>query len=176
MVMGLDSHGNPVNKYLTMGDFIAEPDDILDPSIFYTCKRSRLEKVTLTLRIKGKLNDFIFGSQTVPIVSRKVAEIVERLAPKSCQFVPCTLVNHDTDSFIMNVLNAYDCLDKTRSEIDYDEDGEIEMVGAIAVAPKAYRHPIFRVKGWEPVIVVEEKVKQAFENAGVRGVDFVPSL
>lgn len=176
MILEVDYRGNPVNKYVTMGDFFAGNDDILDPSIFYTCKRGRQAKVQTTIRIRGKLNDFIFASQGVPIVSGKVAEIVEGTAPKSCQFVPCKLVSHDADFFIMNVLNAYDCMDKTRSEIEYDEDGEIVIVGAIAVAPKSYRHPIFRIEGWEPVIVVEEKIKQAFEKAGIRGVDCVPSL
>src|SRR5262245_662738 len=75
-----------------------------------------------------QLTSFIGNTDTLLIVTRDVASLVESLQPGSIEVVPFTLINHkgrthSKDYVFLNPIGAYDCLDLGKSECERYKDG-----------------------------------------------------
>jgi hypothetical protein len=132
----------------------------------------------------GTALEFTLAAVGVPVVHRRVVALFERLGlQEEVQFIPAQVEGQPEPWFILNALHVIRCVDEARSEeVLYWrlEDGQPERVGeyrkvsGLKVDPaKIGDAHIFRPWGWLVVLIVSERVKQALEDEGVTGIQFV---
>lgn len=138
---------------------------------------------TLPLARHGRALDFTSTGHAVPIVSEKVAGLLDKLdLLTQVQLLPARVEGQSESFFILNVLRVIRCIDDARCrEVRYWtlEDGQPEKVGEYKVvsglrinASKVGDAHIFRPWGWRVAIIVSEHLKQAMEQQGIIGADF----
>jgi hypothetical protein len=131
--------------------------------------------------VPGRPLDYSHGGLGVPIVHARVAEVFTRLAPQDTQLLPVHVEEQTDPYFILVVTRLIRCIDEKASQIDYwtPEDGVPEKVGQYSSVQ--YLHidrsrvgdeRIFRLQGWEPVIIVSEEFKDALERSQATGMTF----
>ena len=137
----------------------------------------------LPLRQPGRPLDFTLGDFDMPVATRPLAEYLARLAPGSVQCVPVSIDGEADEFVILNVLRSVRCLDEASSKIQYwtAADGRPEKVGQYRMvlnetidAQRAAGFDLFRLGGWEIVIVCTDRVKQDLEKQGFSGLTFIP--
>ncbi|MGZ3459487.1 MAG: imm11 family protein [Archangium sp.] len=120
----------------------------------------------------------------IPVVHHRVVSLFERLGlQKEVQFIPVEVEGQTEPWFILNALQVIRCIDDARSEEVFywlPEDDEPERVGeyrnvrGLKVDPaKIGDANIFRPRGWLVVLIVSERVKQAMEEEGITGTEFI---
>ncbi|MGZ3456967.1 MAG: imm11 family protein [Archangium sp.] len=120
----------------------------------------------------------------LPIVHRRTVSLFERLGLQNeVQFIPVDVEGQTDPWFILNALQVIRCIDDARSkEVFYwlPEDNEPERVGeyrnvrGLKVDPtKIGDANIFRPWGWLVVLIVSERIKQAMEEEGITGTEFI---
>jgi len=119
-----------------------------------------------------------------PVVTSRVAEILERLAPHDFELVPAAVDGFSEPYFIVNVLKVRRCIDERASrkvdkyaesdrEVFPDKVGSYFLVMGLKLdKSKIQGAKVFWTWGWNALIVVEE-IKSAFEAAHVTGAKFV---
>jgi hypothetical protein len=142
-------------------------------------------RATLRLPIarSGHALDFTSTGLAIPVVSRHVVSLFERLGLlKQVQFFPAQVKGQAEPYFILNILRVIRCIDDARSEeVVYwkPEDGRPDKVGQyrnvvgmrIDSSQVGDAH-IFRPWGWRVVIIVSEQLKQVLEEEGITGPRF----
>lgn len=130
---------------------------------------------------KGPVMDFNRDSLEVPIVSRCLAEVIERSAGSDIQRIPASLNAAGGDWEVLNVLACVDCINHERSRITYypDDDphhpGKPRGVLELIINPsETAGHHVFRISDWKVAVIVSEQVKTAVEAMGATGVQFTP--
>jgi len=132
----------------------------------------------------GTVLEFTLCSMGIPVVHRRVVALFERLGmQKEVQFIPAQVEGQSEPWFILNTLQVIRCIDDARcEEVLYwlpeddrpDEVGEYRNVSGLKVDPaKIGDAHIFRPWGWLVVLIVSERVKQALEEEGITGIQFV---
>ena len=114
------------------------------------------------------------------VVSQKIKDILENeIAVKNIEFSPIPLRHKHSDKvisgyYVVNVLNMLkDALDRDKSVITILEadDVKVEMVEEYYLKEnKIKKQDLFRIG--DARIFVSEKIKKAFEKAGVTGCDY----
>lgn len=131
----------------------------------------------------GRALDFTSTGLAIPVVSRRVVSLFERLGLSGqVQFFPAQVKGQADPSFILNILRVIRCIDEERSEeVQHwkPEDGNPEKVGQYRVVSGMRIDPnqvgdaqIFRPWGWRVVIIVSEHLKHAMEEEGLMGIRF----
>jgi hypothetical protein len=124
------------------------------------------------------------SSMGIPVVHRRVVALFERLGlQKEVQFIPAQVEGQSEPWFILNTPRVIRCIDDARcEEVLYwrPEDGQPERVGEYrnvsglkVDVTKVGDANIFRPWGWLVVLIVSERVKQALEEEGITGIQFV---
>jgi hypothetical protein len=137
----------------------------------------------LPLARSGGALDFSHTGLAIPVVSRRVKAVFERLGlQQQVQFFPAQVEGHAEPYFILNVLRIIRCIDEVRSEEIHHwkpEDGNPEKVGQYRVVSGMRIDPtqvgdahIFRPWGWRVVTIVSERLKEAMEVEGITGPRF----
>ncbi|HVG62628.1 MAG TPA: DUF1629 domain-containing protein [Hyalangium sp.] len=157
----------------------------VDPWQFGKGRRLELQD-TLRLPVArtGRALDFTSTGLAIPIVSRRMVSLFERLGLQhQVQFFPAQVEGQAEPYFILNILRVIRCIDEARSEEIHHwkpEDGNPEKVGQYRVVSGMRIDPtqvgdahIFRPWGWRVVIVVSEYLKQAMEEEGITGPRFI---
>jgi len=98
------------------------------------------------------------------------------------QYITTTVNGQSEPYFLMNLLRVIRCIDDARcEEVAYrtaeegyeDRIGEYSKVVGMRIDPSTVGDAhIFRPWGWQTVIIVSERVKQAMEEAGITGASF----
>jgi uncharacterized protein DUF1629 len=138
----------------------------------------------IPLRRRGSPMDWTAADSAMPVVSEKVARILRDLAPSDVQLFSIKVQGRKEPYYIANAAHACACVDEERS-VDvrrFTEDGirpdlagQYEVIGTLIIDPKRTGgHQLFRVKDWEVTLIASEKIKDAFERAGVVGAHFTP--
>lgn len=120
----------------------------------------------------------------IPVVHGGVVALFERLGlQKEVQFIPVEVEGQMVPYFILNALQTIRCIDDARcEEVFYwqpehgepDRVGEYKNVRGLKVDPaKIGGANIFRPWGWQVVLIVSERVKQAMEEEGIIGTKFI---
>jgi hypothetical protein len=134
----------------------------------------------LRLRLPGSPLDYSEASFAIPVVSRKLMELLQRLGVKEVQFFPVHVESQEAPCFVLNVTRLVDCIDESRCRTERwkPEDGAPERVGEYRLVEGLRIDPnkvgdarLFRTWGW-PVLVVSEDVKEAMEREGITGTRF----
>jgi hypothetical protein len=126
--------------------------------------------------------DFTFTNEDMPIVTSRVGAILASIAGRDIQRIPVLVESREEPYEIVNVVRVIDCIDTNRSEIQWfkpgntvrpDLAGKPEMVTRLIIDPaRVGEHHMFRVEGWEIVIVVSDVMRRAIAGARVSGVRF----
>jgi hypothetical protein len=139
-------------------------------------------RVLLDPKREGEPLDFTFTNEDMPVVTSRVGAILASIAGGDIQRIPVLVEAREEPYEILNVVRVIDCIDTKRSEIQWFEPGnnvrpdlagKPEMVTKLVVDPALVgEHHMFRIEGWEIVIVVSDVIRDAFERARVSGVGF----
>ncbi len=133
---------------------------------------------------EGRRLAFNFGAFDMPIVSRDVLQMIERIAPQDVQSFPVCVAGTDESFHIVNVIAALDCLDEDRSEfIRWEEKdnrpdrlGSIHVMSTLCVDPtRVGDHHIFRIEDWPFPLLVSSTLKGALQQLPNLGVVFKPA-
>jgi hypothetical protein len=121
------------------------------------------------------------ATESVPIVSARVAALFAERAPQDIQLIPAKVDGRQEPYFIVNILRVVRCIDeKKSSEVRHREPKEgmparegYELVSGMRIDPALVGDAhLFRTWGWESVIVVSESLKEALEKLGATGLRF----
>lgn len=130
--------------------------------------------------------DFNLANFNIPVVSKRLGDLLFDIAPKQIQRIPVA-IGSDRNWEILNLLSEVDCLDHSRSTIDYFstdlKDASVQKHPDMAGKPRGIRtlcidaertkgHEIFRITDWTVPIVVSESIKLAIEGSGFSGARF----
>ncbi len=120
-----------------------------------------------------------------PIISKKIVEALMPLDLYGVQFIPAKVRNPKDpfsevkDYWFMHVWNQIACLDKEKSEIDYDEvDGQIWDIDKLVLDEKMLglfelrKRQIFELAEKSPVLLVHQTIKDAIESVHPKGCRF----
>lgn len=132
--------------------------------------------VAATIKHAGRSRDINFASFDIPIMSRKVNDVLEAEAPGEIQRVPVT-IDAPGEWEVTNVLHEIDCIDHRESLIQYWPNDHPEKAGKPRGVLKLVIDPdrvegaqIFRLKGWLGPIIISAKLKAALEAAKFTGL------
>ncbi len=138
--------------------------------------------VTLEIGQKGKEVQFHLAAFSMPVVSRKIANIIRSIAPGHAEFFPVDIVGAENKYEIMNVTCLIDSLDEDKSDFTVwkEEDGRPDLVGQYQMilqaridGSRAARHPIFRLSKFSVSLFVSEQIQQELEDRPNLGVKFI---
>jgi hypothetical protein len=132
--------------------------------------------------VPGSPLDYSEASFSIPVVSQRLKELLERLGVvDEAQFFPARVESREEPWFVLNATRLVDCIDESqclRTVRWKPEDGRPDRVGEYRVVEGMRIDPgrvggarIFRAWGW-PVLVVSEELKQAMEQEGITGTRF----
>jgi hypothetical protein len=126
--------------------------------------------------------DFTITSFAVPVMTERVAAVVESIAKEDVQLVPVT-ISGQRGMVVLNVLRVISCVDEQRSEfVKWTEnDHRRDLAGQYRQLPKLVLDAgtipdnvhVFRVAGFLVQLLVSETVKIAIERVGCPGAQFI---
>jgi len=88
-----------------------------------------------------QLTSFIGNTDSLLIVTREIASLVESMQPGTMEVVPFTLLNqkgraYSKDYVLLNPIGTYDCVDLDKSECDRYSDGSLMNITKFVLAAK----------------------------------------
>ncbi|KFE70576.1 Imm43 family immunity protein [Hyalangium minutum] len=125
---------------------------------------------------RRELFDFVFNFDDALYVSSKVRAILEQLETPELEFLPVSIKDHKgavaaKDYFILNPVGTQDIIDMKKSDVVMDSliEGEISRIKKLVLQPKAVDKGahLFRATNMPDLIVIDDKVRTAFEKQGV---------
>lgn len=119
----------------------------------------------------------------VPVATDAIARAVQAVAGDEVQCLPLTIPGHPGYQ-VLNATRTLKVVNEERSEFvkwttrDHRADlaGSYRSVTRLVLKEGSIPSDahFFRVKGWEVVLVVSERVKAEMEDVGCRGAEFMP--
>lgn len=134
----------------------------------------------------GTFSDMILNRARIPIVSPKLQRVLQALGVTNVEYFPIELIDKARgvtrdDYVVMNVLGRVACLDVENSTVVKSRRGEhytsVEefrlLEDRIEPLPGSNTAPLlFRLDEFEDHALAHQDVKNAFDEAGITGVDF----
>ncbi len=143
------------------------------------------EDLCVAIDQQGKQLDFTFADFDMPVLRKEIGALIQRIAPGAVQLVPCRVGPGAEGEFvILNTLHLIDCIDDAKSESvkwteedDTDEPpGSYCMISRLVIDPeRANNEHIFRLAGWDRLIIVSRELRNALAEAKVSGILFSES-
>jgi hypothetical protein len=136
--------------------------------------------MSLRLLVRGNPLDYSEAPHSIPVVSRRLMELLQRLGVEDVQFFPARVESQEEPYFVLNATRLVDCIDESRCRTERwkPEDGAPDRVGEYRLVERMRIDPskvggarIFRTWGW-PVLVVSEDLKEAMEREEITGTRF----
>ena len=137
------------------------------------------------------LPDFPFTNNDLPVFSPRLKALLEAMGVGDVQYLPlrikCELDGREIEGYhVANYLRLIDCLDRERSVYQVWTKENLlfwekrpYMLGtfrdvqkAVLQGAKIAEVPVFRLWGWQMMVVVRGDVKEAMECAGITGCRF----
>lgn len=136
--------------------------------------------VPFTIRVPGDAVDYNSTAFGCPVVSSRMAQVVDRVASNDVQLIPVTL-DAPGEWEVLNIVTCLDCIDHGRSLIQYFPEDHPEKAGKprgvkkLIIDPNAVGdHQIFRPCDWMVVEIISESLKKELEASGVSGIEYWP--
>ena len=150
----------------------------------YARQMEMTEPLELEVYNPGFPLDITFAAFEMPVVRRRVAELIENLAPHDVQRIPARITGRvgDDEYDILNVVREEACVDEARSQVIKwkasdgrpDKLGEYRMVADLHIISEAVKGShIFRIRGYHPLLICSGTIKAALESIHVTGVCFI---
>jgi hypothetical protein len=127
-----------------------------------------LNGIDVTVFAPGPIVDFSILI-SAPIVSPRLAEAIEKLAPEEIERIPVRFPMGKSDLELLHILWEEDCLDRQKSEIS--PDGTIWRI--VLQSERVRSRRIFRLAG-DILIIVNGELKRIIEAGGFVGAVFAP--
>ena len=154
---------------------------------FTRCERIANIPFEIIVEEHGRAPDFdVTGAFAVPVVSEKVADILQRICPNDIQLLAFSIPKYG-NRFVLNVLNRIDAIDHDLSLIQYWPDdpnalgfdqskaGKPRGVMRLAISEtRVNHHQLFRLAGWEIAIIASHEIVTEFIREGVTGFAYNP--
>ena len=113
------------------------------------------------------------------LINSKVKNIFDSLGVNNVQFFKVNLMNINgneifTDYFIANIIGKRSCLNKSMSEIEYYDNGDVQFIDKLSLnlhEGDNYGN-IFRLAEFLPILIVSDKLKNSLEENSVSGFSF----
>jgi hypothetical protein len=128
-----------------------------------------------------KLGDNLYTIENVLVISKPLKEFLESHQPLETEFLPVSIINHkgrlaSADYFIVNPLSVQDCINKSKSTLDWNPI-EKDLIASceVLVLDKARidpRYVLFRPRYMPTVVFLRRDVAEAAEAAGFEGMRF----
>ncbi|MGV8121572.1 MAG: suppressor of fused domain protein [Candidatus Xenobiia bacterium LiM19] len=131
-------------------------------------------------RKNGIREDFILSNHPIPVHSTRLKEFIEKIAPGEVQYLPIRICNYrgrmeEIEGYHAgNTLRIVDCIDRrqtpaipeigNRTRGMYRNPGE--KVNVVLNPALTGDEKIFRINGWESMLIVREDVVKAIKKAG----------
>ncbi len=152
------------------------------PLNIWACRRVSVPSPIPLVKFEaGKRVEYDVARFAIPIVSRRVGEYLESVAPDALQRIPAVLPGDPGEWEVLNVLSRLDCIDHKQSTIVYYPPDHPEHPGKprgviwlVLDQSNLNGRQIFRPTGWEVKWIVSRKVKEGLEAMGVTGMEFFP--
>lgn len=147
------------------------------------------EGVRLVLRVRepGVPLGFSFASYDMPVVSERVGQLLESLAPDDVQRIPVEVVDPvdvPGNWEILNIVALLDCIDHEHTQAlrwDESDHHRLDLLGQYKYIRGLWLHAdrlesnrIFRLVGYPRWVIVTAEIKDALEEAGVFGLRYWP--
>jgi hypothetical protein len=137
----------------------------------------------IDLQYEGEILDFTFAGFDIPIVQKRVGEIIQDICENDIQRIPIIVEGREFLNFdILNIISKVDCIDREKSQYTLwsEDDGREDIVGHYKEVYPLHIKPslipknchIFRIDKYESVIVVSEILKNKLENMDIKGITF----
>jgi len=125
--------------------------------------------------------EFTLGPFDIPILTERIAEHLEVCCRDAIQLIPVRITGIDPGFEILNAIKRVDAVDREKSEISWrtkkDAFGnKVQTFAGISRLVLKEREiadaRIFRLRGWELPLIVDESVKTVLENLRTTGIKF----
>lgn len=127
----------------------------------------RVEGVEIRLEI-GRRDPLLLANMEGLLLLKDV--VVSELGLQKSDIAQCWRIGRGVaaDYFLVNLLSVIDCLDLERSDLDRDEDGEIDRIHhyVLNLGSLIGGASIFRVRGYEAAVIVDENVAELVAREG----------
>jgi len=151
----------------------------------------RFEKEIPELEIRVSLpeeqaltDDLVIRKRRCLIHSQRLIDVLRSVGVDNIDYYPCRIINELTGQVIRshqaaNILDIIYCIDRENSELEIDEE-EPNEIWYIHNMKLLYDRlgdvHIFRLGERPSIVIVDQVVKQAIEEAHLTGVMFLPAL
>lgn len=166
-----------------LGKVVSETNPI-DCRIFtYGVKAEISGPLQVPITDPGTELELTFAAFSVPIATRKIADIFEKLAAECLQRFPVRVGECSDRYEVLNVFRTFEAIDRQRSVFALWEpqDGRPDKLGTFRkfdrmllrrdIEPPPH---LFRLSGWEVALVVSDTLMDALGGTNLRGVKFYP--
>lgn len=143
---------------------------------------SRLEFICETLPT-GKIPDYAVSDMGCPVISEKLKSLLEANGVDNIEYFPATIIKKkgqlsEGRFYAANIIGLVDCIDKDLSEFrGYEDEGELKGIFSIdklALIEGAVNSiHLYRAHLFWRIIIIQDKFKKIFEDAGIKGVKFI---
>jgi len=125
--------------------------------------------------------DFTFGSFNMPVVTEAIGKCIHAHCVDDTQLIPVKVDGIEGGFYILNAIRVLDAVDAEQSEISWrikeDKQGNkvqsFAGIGRLVLIGKVVEcASIFRLRGWELPLIVDETVKGLLENQRTSGIRF----
>lgn len=149
----------------------------------YRCKPiENLKPVPFKIQIHGDRVDYNPTAFSAIVVSRRLADAIEAIAPNDIQRIPAAIEGHTGEWEVLNILTCVDCIDHDRSIIQYypanhpTRPGKPRGVVRLILDPTDIgdKH-IFHPKDWPVSVVISDILKAVFESSSISGIEYIPT-
>jgi hypothetical protein len=123
------------------------------------------------LRRRGQPLDYTLADFDMPVARFQLAVALEERCSGEVQLIPARVEGATEDYAILNLTQRIRCLDEKTSGVTWwtAADGRPEKIGEYMIvahpridAARAGGRSIFRIQGWENVVVVSEEIRDIF--------------
>lgn len=127
---------------------------------------------------RTELYDFLPNGDNAFIVNTKVKDVLEKLQIEDLEFLPITVCDFDekpvsSDYYILNPVGGLDIIDMEKSVYETDDDfiDQIDDIEKLVINNDAIseKSKLFRANKKMDLIFINEEVKEALENADLKG-------
>jgi hypothetical protein len=136
--------------------------------------------VPLKIQVEGRRLDFNPTAFSATVVSHRMAEALERVSPNEIQRIPA-IVEGETDNWeVINILPCPDCIDHKASLIQYFPASHATKarkprgILRLVIDPCTENCHVFHPKDWRVATIVSQAAKDALEDVGATGVEYMP--
>ena len=138
-------------------------------------------RLKIPIKIAGMPLDFSWAGLSIPVVHRKVATVLTKVASDEIQLIPAAVEGLPDPHFVLVATHLIRCIDEEASKVRFwtPEHGVPDKVGQYLGMDrlcidktKVGDAQVFRPEGWEVVLLVSEEIKDALERMGTTGARF----